>query len=164
MTDREKLIELLEAIPHAQRLYPDLFVDYLIDHNVTMIERCEDKGITIGNVYDNANMLMNVQTALKHIGVYLNMAQTAAVCKELIANGVIALPCKIGDEFWTEWVGIRKVRCSMITQKANGLWIGRFTVENSGGAGVNVSLDEIGKTLFKTKEEAEAHFNNRAED
>ena len=27
---REKLIELLETVPHPQRLYPDLFVDMLI--------------------------------------------------------------------------------------------------------------------------------------
>ena len=36
MTDRERLIELLEAIPHPQRLYPDLFVDSLIDNGVTV--------------------------------------------------------------------------------------------------------------------------------
>ena len=36
MTDREKLIELLEAIPHPQRLYPDLFVESLIAHGVTV--------------------------------------------------------------------------------------------------------------------------------
>lgn len=76
----------------------------------------------------------------------------------LIDHGVTILPCKIGDEFWTEWVGIRKVKCSMITQKADGSWKFRFTVENSGGAGVNLSLDELGKRLFATKEEAEAAF------
>ena len=36
MTDRENLIELLEAIPHPQRLYPDLFVDSLIANGVTV--------------------------------------------------------------------------------------------------------------------------------
>lgn len=36
MTDRENLIELLETIPHPQRLYPDLFVDSLIANGVTV--------------------------------------------------------------------------------------------------------------------------------
>ena len=76
----------------------------------------------------------------------------------LIANGVTVLPCKIGDEFWTDWVGITKVKCSMLTQKADGSWKGRFSVDNGWGSSVNVSLDEIGKTLFKTKEEAEANL------
>lgn len=76
----------------------------------------------------------------------------------LIANGVTVLPCKIGDEFWTDWVGITKVKCSMLTQKADGSWKGRFSIDNGWGSSVNVSLDEIGKTLFKTKEEAEANL------
>ena len=39
MTDREKLIELLEAIPHAQRLYPDMYVDKLIENGVIIQKR-----------------------------------------------------------------------------------------------------------------------------
>ena len=33
---REKLIEVLETIPHPQRLYPDLYVDRLIANGVTI--------------------------------------------------------------------------------------------------------------------------------
>lgn len=36
MNDREKLIEMLESIGHAQRLYPDLYVDMLIDNGVVV--------------------------------------------------------------------------------------------------------------------------------
>lgn len=39
MADREKLIELLETVPHPQRLYPDLYVDNLISNGVTVRER-----------------------------------------------------------------------------------------------------------------------------
>ena len=39
MTDREKLIELLETVPAHQRLYPDLYVDYLIENGVTIQKR-----------------------------------------------------------------------------------------------------------------------------
>ena len=81
----------------------------------------------------------------------------------LLANGVTILPWKIGDEFWTEWVGIRKVRCSMLTQKADGTWKGRFTVENSGGAGIDVAFDKSERRLFRTKEEAEAAFLPKGE-
>ena len=81
-----------------------------------------------------------------------------AVADYLLDSGVTVLPCKIGDEFWTEWVGIRKVRCSMITQKANGSWKGRFTVENSGGASIDITFGNNERELFLTKEEAESYF------
>lgn len=38
---KKKLIELLEAIPHPQRLYPDLFVDMLIENGVVIPVRCK---------------------------------------------------------------------------------------------------------------------------
>lgn len=38
MDMREKLINLFETIPHPQRLYPDLFVDMLIENSVTIQE------------------------------------------------------------------------------------------------------------------------------
>lgn len=39
MADREKLIDLLETVPHPKRLYPDLYVDHLIAKGVTVRER-----------------------------------------------------------------------------------------------------------------------------
>lgn len=42
MTNREKLIELLESVPHPQRLYPDLFVDMLIENGVRVVVKCRD--------------------------------------------------------------------------------------------------------------------------
>ena len=38
MNNREKLIELLEEVPHAQRLYPDMYVDKLIENGVTVLK------------------------------------------------------------------------------------------------------------------------------
>ena len=35
---KEKLVELLEEIPHPQRLYPDLYVDRIIAKGVTVQE------------------------------------------------------------------------------------------------------------------------------
>ena len=40
MDVREKLVELLEGVPHPQRLYPDLYVDNLIANGVTVQGRC----------------------------------------------------------------------------------------------------------------------------
>ena len=89
-----------------------------------------------------------------------NYAQQLEVeADTLIANGAIVFPCKIGDEFWTEWVGICKVRCSMLTQKADGSLKGRFTVERSCGASIDVDFTRGNhRNLFLTKEAAEAHF------
>ena len=42
MTNKEKLVELLETIPYAQRLYPDLYVDMLIENGITIPVRCKD--------------------------------------------------------------------------------------------------------------------------
>ena len=39
---RNQLIELLESVPAAQRLYPDLFVDMLMENNVTIVVKCKD--------------------------------------------------------------------------------------------------------------------------
>ena len=41
MTDREKLIELLESVEHARRLYPDLYVDMLISNGAVVREKGE---------------------------------------------------------------------------------------------------------------------------
>ena len=41
MTDREKLIALLESVEHARRLYPDLYVDMLIANGVVVREKGE---------------------------------------------------------------------------------------------------------------------------
>ena len=36
MEVKEELVKLLESVPHPQRLYPDLYVDMLIDNGVTI--------------------------------------------------------------------------------------------------------------------------------
>ena len=102
-------------------------------------------------MYDAKEKLINLIEEIYYCSI-------EEIADHLIANGVILLPCKIGDEFWTDWVGVTKVKCSMLTQKADGSWKGRFSIDNGWGSSVNVSLDEIGKTLFLTKEGAETHF------
>jgi hypothetical protein len=52
---REKLIELLETVPHPQRLYPDLFVDSLIANGVTIKSDCEDCASKATRLIDKLN-------------------------------------------------------------------------------------------------------------
>lgn len=75
----------------------------------------------------------------------------------LLANGVIVLPCKVGQEVWCVWAGsVHKAKCSMLTQKADGSWKVRFSVDNGWGSSLDVTPDNIGKTVFLTRELAEA--------
>lgn len=39
---KKKLIELLETVSHPQRLYPDLYVDVLIENGVEIPVHCKD--------------------------------------------------------------------------------------------------------------------------
>lgn len=79
----------------------------------------------------------------------------------LIANGVICPPCKVGQTVWlimslnlqqTEWE-IKEGKISMIQQKADKSWKFRVTENHSVQ---DYTVDKIGKTVFLTREEAEA--------
>jgi hypothetical protein len=72
---------------------------------------------------------------------------------------VILLPCDIGDIFYSPWIQafhpenheIRENRVSGLQKKADGTWKIRLSVKN---AVYDITADEIGKTVFYTKEEA----------
>lgn len=79
-------------------------------------------------------------------------------------DAAVVLPCKVGDKFWTVYCEkVQKVKVSMITQKADGSWNVRFSVFNGWGSSINGSVDVIGKTVFLTREEAEAVLKRRAD-
>ena len=77
----------------------------------------------------------------------------------LLANGVIALPVTIGQPVWElcRWqhkeTEIREGKVSMLQQKADKSWKIRISVKSSV---FDITLDEIGKDVFLTKEAAEA--------
>ena len=86
----------------------------------------------------------------------------------LLANGVIVLPCKVGDTVWlieslnwqrTEW-GIGEGKVSMIQQKADKSWKFRVTKNHSVQ---DYTTGSIGKTVFLTREEAERALKGGAE-
>lgn len=80
------------------------------------------------------------------------------IADHLLSNGVIVPPCKVGQPVWRlyEWTfkdaEIREGKVSMLQQKADKSWKFRISVNSSI---YDISTDEIGKTVFLTKEEAE---------
>ena len=91
----------------------------------------------------------------------------------LLANGVIVPPCKVGDKLYMpwEWNGVQGVACLKVTTMTNILGFGWScgTDLNSDDDGFldkyNYGLlkfDDVGKTAFLTKEEAEAKMKGGA--
>lgn len=80
------------------------------------------------------------------------------VAEHLLANGEIVPPCSIGQPIWRlyNWTvkdaEIREGKVSMLQQKADKSWKIRISINSSVQ---DITTDEIGKTVFLTKEEAE---------
>ena len=88
---------------------------------------------------------------------------------ELIANGVILSPCKIGDIVYVKsksWhiesddISSYQITNLTITQNKKGIWTKKYramylkngkTIDSQ----INFEFDDIGKTVFLTREEAE---------
>ncbi len=83
-----------------------------------------------------------------------------SICDDLIENGVIVPPCKVGQivyiivDFDTEEPYVMDVEVVELGQSKNGQWV---TVDLPLGLKINryISWDDIGKDIFLTKEQAE---------
>lgn len=88
----------------------------------------------------------------------LNRCQIEAIANYLLENGVVVLPCKVGQKVWMLMLWskspaeIIEGKVSMLQQKADGTWKIRITRRSSVE---DITPDEIGKTVFLTREEAE---------
>lgn len=72
----------------------------------------------------------------------------------LLANGVVVPPCKIGDHvFWIHGGTITECRVNRIQINRNGIFICLRSKKSHGAFCVDLC---IGKTVFFTREEAEA--------
>ena len=77
---------------------------------------------------------------------------------DLLANGVIVLPCYIGQEVWylsehfNGSVEIEKGKISMLQQKADKSW--KFRISHNSSVW-DFKTEDIGVKYFTTKEEAE---------
>jgi hypothetical protein len=87
------------------------------------------------------------------------------IADHLLANGVIVSPVKVGDivfakQKWDEFVTEYKVTNFFISQNKKGEWTKKYcAMKFYDGKTINwrldFSFDEIGKTVFLTREEAE---------
>lgn len=91
----------------------------------------------------------------------------------LLANGVIVPPCKVGDTVYMpwEWSGVQGIACLKVTTMSNILGFGWScgTDLNSDDDGFldeynygRLKFDDVGKTVFLTKEEAEKALKERS--
>ena len=88
-------------------------------------------------------------------GVCIDFDEAAEInADHLLANGVIVLPCEVGDTVYTIEVGKVKERTlEKIEFSSEGRIYLAFRWR--GGGYELVQVGEIGKTIFLTKEEAE---------
>ena len=101
-----------------------------------------------------------------------------AIADHLLANGVIAPPCKVGDTLWIRWslsqghkkdIYPVKVYALRFDTKKNNKRIcveGHFKITSYGGSYTHYyngtfAWESIGKTVFLTKEEAEKALAER---
>ena len=99
-----------------------------------------------------------------------------SIADHLLANGVIVPPCKVGDFVWAKcfwWddlsgIALYQITNISISQNKKGEWTKkyramRFKDGKTYDSQINFSFDEIGKTVFLTREEAEKALNERSE-
>lgn len=89
---------------------------------------------------------------------HLESCYPERVVDYLIENGVVVPPCKVGQKVWKLMFWLKSPaeiiegKVSMLQQKADGTWKIRITRRSSVE---DITLDEIGKTVFLSREEAE---------
>ena len=97
-----------------------------------------------------------VNSALKEQFENVPIGKVMAVADSLLANGVIVPPCKVGDTVYATILGEIEafvVLSIELAYTAKG-FEGEF-VSNNGKYPMLFSFENIGKTVFLTREEAE---------
>ena len=81
------------------------------------------------------------------------------IADNLLANGVIVPPCKVGDKIYI----ITNISQEIVESVDIGIWMadGVFSLLTIHGT---VIADNIGKTVFLTKEEAERELEKRGKE
>ena len=96
----------------------------------------------------------------------MSIVDAEKIADHLLAHGVIAPPCYIGQEIWhitkhyDGRIEIRKGKVSMLQQKYDKSWKIRITVNSSVW---DFTPNEIGTEYFLTREEAEKALAERRE-
>ena len=97
----------------------------------------------------------------------LDMCMIGCIADNLLANGVIVPPCKVGDTVYEIQLGRGRIQAyEVITIKYNGhFWYMLWKLKDD--EGIYGTLDgfvdsELGKTVFLTREEAEKALAERS--
>ena len=94
-------------------------------------------------------------------GLRFGEIEINGIANHLLANGVIVPPVSVGQTVYRKYWNGGFVKCtvSMITQKADKSFKIRLSYNGSVG---DYTEDDFGKTVFLTKEEAEAALAERS--
>jgi hypothetical protein len=106
-------------------------------------------------------------------GYIVDYTQVDDVADHLLANGVIALPCKVGDVVYMPWQynEVQSIACLKVTTMLNILGFGwsfgtDFNTDDEGYAEKykygHFEFTDIGKIVFLTREEAEKALAERS--
>lgn len=96
-----------------------------------------------------------------------------SITDDLLANGVIVPPCKVGDKVYRIWsVGkygksIAEFVVTNVSQIMENIWIVRYQKQAKSLYSIptiyQCNFNDIGKTVFLTREEAEKALAERSE-
>ena len=103
---------------------------------------------------------------------YVGSRGVGTIADYLLANGVIVLPCKVGDTVYVKWsskIYPAKVYALRWDTRKNNFRVcveGRFEINSYSGSYTHrcraaFAWDNVGKTVFLTKEEAEKALENK---
>lgn len=120
------------------------------------LKQFEDAVQTPENFYKMYGEFCLLESALKNYGSHDRMKELAEADKD---GRVVVLPCKPCDEMWTYCNSPCKKVYSVTVSDVSTL-NGR-TVLNTLGFGV-IRADDVGKTVFRTREEAERAMQEKA--
>lgn len=111
----------------------------------------------------------NKDECTDYFGEHCSECEVYDIAQTILADGWTRLPVIVGQKVWvlttanwqrTEWK-IVESKVSMLQQKADKSWKIRITQESSV---YDITVDEIGKTVFLTSEDAERALAEKEKD
>lgn len=125
-----------------------LTMQEVIEHCETIVAHAEMVGWTDAKIYMEHKQVAEWLKELKH-------------CKDLEEQGrLIELPCKVGSKVWTLFgKTILEYDVTGFRADENGAWLmylEHYSKEEERTFYYNIEVDKISKTVFLTREEAEA--------
>ena len=102
---------------------------------------------------------------------YCHDEHVGELAEHLLANGVIVLPCAVGDTVYKIWSAgkhgksVAEFVITIISQIARGVWVIKYQKPSTSlmqtPTRYQCNLEEIGKTVFLTKSQAEEALNEQ---